>query len=84
MEVNFNIIVLLITIAVYFLLRYIKNTNDKHDKSSNLIYLICVPIFLYLGRYFYKNNNEIKPDLKVELDINSDLLTEPYPVTTTE
>lgn len=97
MEVNFNIIVITITLLVYIILRYIKyydkttiitNKDKDKDKDSNLIYIIYIPISLYLGKYFYEYKFSDAYKIKIEsnnsIHSNSDLLTEPYPVTTTD
>ena len=89
MEVNFNIIVIAITLLLYIILRYIKyydKTTIITNKDSNLIYIIYIPIGLYLGKYFYeyKFSNTIKIESNNSIHSNSNLLTEPYPVTTTD
>lgn len=88
---NFNIIVLIITIIVYIILRYNK---DPENKSSNFYYLLFVPITLYFIKYVYDisnasniinvNNPSNISSVVEDNNVIEDLLTAPYPVTTSD
>lgn len=84
MEINFNIIVLIITICFYVILRYYTQKKNKLNSSSNsnLIYVLCVPIILYISKYIYTINNVVSEIDKNTSNTIGDLLTMPYPVTT--
>lgn len=87
---NFNIIVLITTLVFYIYLRS-QNTNNVNDKnkSGNFMYLLCVPIGLYIGKYIYDLYNtskniisEVNTENIENVGSVDDLLTTPYPMST--
>lgn len=89
---NFHIFVAIITCVFYVFLRiYKSNLQDQNDKKnkksnkskSNLLYILFMPIILYITHFLYYKSNEniitnvsLKPD---SLKISEDLLSIPYP-----
>lgn len=85
---NFHTLVILSTILTYI---YFKTQLQRKKGKSNLIYIISVPIILYSGFYYYKytlpgdnHPNFIeKPASNTKSESNSDLLSIPYPQSST-
>jgi hypothetical protein len=85
MDTNFHAFVFIATIVFYIILRSYKKKEPEDKKTSNLIYVLLVPIILYTGNYFYQKNKQntlsIQEQLpSIEHSISDDLLTAPYPV----
>lgn len=74
---NFNLLVLIVTVFVYIILKMYYNKNDNNDnndkndkkkhKRSRLIYVLVVP----LGMYFYKYISN-KPNVDID-NINDNI-----------
>lgn len=65
--------------------------NNKERNKSNFIYVFFTPIILYFGKYIYDINypilNSLNPTYSTHshtptLSLSSDLLSEPYPIST--
>ena len=63
---NFHVFVLIVTIVFYIILRFYKHTVENERRNgkpkSNFIYVLFVPVILYLARFMYisvegKNTN---------------------------
>ena len=63
---NFHVFVLIATIVFYIILRFYKHTVENERRNgkpkSNFIYILFVPVILYLTRFMYisvegKNTN---------------------------
>jgi multisubunit Na+/H+ antiporter MnhB subunit len=84
MDTNFHAFVFIATIVFYIILRSYKKKEPEDKKTSNLIYVLLVPIILYTGNYFYQKNkqNTLSQEQlpSIEHSISDDLLTAPYPV----
>ena len=86
MDTNFHAFVFISTIVVYIILRSYKKSESEDKKTSNLIYVLIVPVILYGGHYYFnKNTNTIPTPTKdsisqIKESIPDDLLTAPYPV----
>lgn len=86
MDTNFHAFVFITTIVFYVVLRSYKKSEPENKKTSNLIYVLSVPIVLYGGHYFlYKNKNTLTPtqiqnNQNIESSLSDDLLTTPYPI----
>jgi heme/copper-type cytochrome/quinol oxidase subunit 2 len=89
-NMNFHIFVAIITCVFYVFLRIYKSKvqNDNKTKSkSNFIYILFIPIILYITHFLYYNeiNNDLQssPAQQIEkhnsLQISEDLLSIPYP-----
>lgn len=54
---NFHVFVLIVTIVFYIILRFYKHTVENEringKPKSNFIYILFVPITLYLTRFMY-------------------------------
>lgn len=54
---NFHVFVLIVTIVFYIILRFYKHTVENERRNgkpkSNFIYILFVPITLYLTRFMY-------------------------------
>jgi heme/copper-type cytochrome/quinol oxidase subunit 2 len=84
-NMNFHIFVAIITCVFYVFLRIYKSNiqNDNKKKSkSNFLYILFIPIVLYITHFLYSKSNENtinqieKPN---SLEISEDLLSIPYP-----
>ncbi len=57
---NFHLFVLIATIVFYIILRFYKHTVKNEKKNgkpkSNFIYILFIPIILYLTRFMYDEN----------------------------
>ena len=83
---NYHYFVLIITIVFYIILRMYKHQIKTESKNSNLVYVLFVPVILYLAQFMYDrndsstvganiiNNQVIKAD-----SITQSILTAPYP-----
>lgn len=81
MNTNFHALVFISTIIVYIILRSYKKAEPDSKKTSNLIYVLLVPIILYGGHYYFtKQSNNIVIDEIPQNNISEDILTTPYPV----
>jgi hypothetical protein len=85
MNTNFHAFVFISTIVVYIVLRSYKKSEPESKKTSNLIYVLLVPIILYGGHYYYSNYYTPKIQTNIETpsikeSVSEDLLTTPYPV----
>jgi hypothetical protein len=86
MDTNFHAFVFITTIVFYVVLRSYKKSEPETKKTSNLIYVLSVPIILYGGHYFlYKDKNTSTPTQiqhlqDTEPSLSGDLLTTPYPI----
>lgn len=83
MDTNFHAFVFITTIVFYIVLRSYKKKEPEHKKTSNLIYVLAVPIILYGGHYYlYKDKPiAIKSDLtEITSHTSEDLLSIPYPI----
>ncbi len=56
---NFNIFVLISTIIYYIVLRIYKSNIIRESSNSNFIFVLYVPIVLYICYYFFTCKNEI-------------------------
>lgn len=75
---NFHVFVLCSTIAYYFILKSYKNAiqNERDDKKqSNLIYLLFIPVTLYIAFLFTSG----QPTSDNESN-GSAILLSPYPI----
>ena len=82
---NFHIFVLIITILFYIVLKYYKYNVEKKLQKSNLLYLMFIPLVLYLTNYMYIyqenfNSNSIDDSIKSK---SESLLSMIYPDTST-
>lgn len=85
---NFHTLVILFTILTYI---YFKTQLQRKKGKSNLIYILSVPIILYSGFYYYKytlsdgdnHPNFIEKPSSNNSESNSDLLSIPYPQSST-
>jgi hypothetical protein len=91
MHTNFHAFVFISTIVVYIILRSYKKLEPKNKGSSNLIYVLLIPVILYGGQYYFNksnttNNNDIlnndilNDNILNNERVSSDILTTPYPV----
>lgn len=81
MDTNFHTLVFIFTLVVYIILRSYKKLNTDDSKSSNLIYVLLVPVILYSGNYYFNITKLNKKDtLRVSGSMSEDLLSIPYPV----
>lgn len=83
---NYHYFVLITTIIFYIILRMYKHQIKTESKNSNLVYVLFVPVILYLAQFMYDrndfstvganiiNNQHIKAD-----SITQSILTAPYP-----
>jgi amino acid permease len=95
-NMNFHIFVAIITCVFYVFLRIYKSKvqNDNKTKSkSNFIYILFIPIILYITHFLYYNEKSTftdavnirqgSPAQQIEkhnsLQISEDLLSIPYP-----
>jgi uncharacterized membrane protein len=79
---NFHIFVAIITFVFYIFLRIYKSSvqNKKNKTSSNLLYVLFLPVILYLTHFlFYNKNINIEEKVNVKSNISEDLLSIPYP-----
>jgi membrane-anchored protein YejM (alkaline phosphatase superfamily) len=82
---DFNIFVLVATIIFYVVLRYYKYQIEKHrrtkKKQSNFIYVLFVPILLYLTKFMYILQGTASNTSVVDFrdNVSEPLLTIPYP-----
>ena len=81
---NFHIFVAIITFVFYVFLRIYKSSvqNKKNKTSSNLLYVLFLPVILYLTHFLFYNKNiniEEKVNVNVKSNISEDLLSIPYP-----
>lgn len=89
MNINFHIIVFVTTIIVYIFFRVSKDPNE-YNKKSNLIFVLLTPIILYVGNYFYNKQHlhlqeyDVNSDIISDNNTSSDLLSVPYPQSTTD
>lgn len=85
MDTNFHAFVFITTIVFYIILRSYKKKEPEHKKTSNLIYVLAIPVMLYGGHYFfYKDKQVITNDsqlTEISSHTSEDLLSIPYPVT---
>lgn len=82
---DFHLFVFISTVIFYIiLLMYRKSLNipikSKMKRSSNLIYVLLIPILMYSYNYFIQNK---KIDQRDITESSESLLTKPYPVTST-
>lgn len=60
---NFHIFVLTSTLVYYILLRFYKrsvvNQTKTDGESSNLIYVLFVPVLLYLTKFLFFNTSQV-------------------------
>lgn len=79
---NYHIFVIICTLIYYFVLqsfkRQNKEDNDNEKSNSNLIYLLFVPLVLYLSKWLFMDSNikdlksnPIKEKGIVERDLDS-------------
>ena len=58
---NFHVFVLIVTIVFYIILRFYKHTVENERRNgkpkSNFIYVLFVPVTLYLTRFMYISTN---------------------------
>lgn len=85
---NFHMFVLISTVIFYILLRiYKKSINKGKKKQSNLIYVLIVPLMMYLYHFMYIEKDVRQVDNvidKLETVVQStlpseSLLTSPFP-----
>jgi len=94
---EFHIFVLVTTIVYYMMLKSFKKNiqskmtkklskrprrNKKRQQENNFIYVIFLPVMLYLGGYvlLYNTNHSMLTNLQVYNPLSSDsLLSAPYP-----
>lgn len=59
---NFHVFVLIVTIVFYIILRFYKYTVENEKKNgkpkSNFVYVLFVPVTLYLTRFMYISSVE--------------------------
>ena len=86
MDTNFHAFVFISTIVVYIILRSYKKSEAEYKKTSNLIYVLLVPVILYGGHYYFnkpaniiviQNKDSIS---QIKESLSDDLLSAPYPV----
>jgi hypothetical protein len=80
MDTNFHAFVFISTIVVYIILRSYKKSETEDKKTSNLIYVLLVPVILYGGHYYFNNKNTIPIISQIKESMSDELLTTPYPV----
>lgn len=82
MDTNFHAFVFIATFVVYVILKSYKKTEPENKKTSNLIYVLFVPLILYGGHYYYNRNTPIPNTItnSHNSSVSEDLLTTPYPV----
>jgi multisubunit Na+/H+ antiporter MnhB subunit len=85
MNINFHAFVFTSTIIVYIILKSYKKSKPEYKKTSNLIYVLLVPVVLYSGNYYFnKNINQQNILIETQSSINDamseNLLTKPYPI----
>lgn len=85
---NFHVFVLISTILYYIILRSYKGSiisNERETKStktkSNFIYILFLPILLYIFYYFfiYKKESIVTSDTDNSTVISHNLMSAPYP-----
>lgn len=87
MDTNFHAFVFITTIVFYIILRSYKKKEPEHKKTSNLIYVLAIPIILYGGHYFFYKDKDKSVTLnnsqltEISSHTSEDLLSIPYPVT---
>lgn len=63
---NFNIFVLICTVIFYIVLRmYKKNVNEKRNGKSNLLYVLFLPLVMYLCHFMYSSPSTIESTNKI-------------------
>lgn len=86
MDANFHAFVFISTIVFYVILRSYKKKEPEHKKTSNLIYVLLVPVILYGGNYFLYKKDNIPLSLNNNVPSSTssshseDLLSIPYPI----
>lgn len=80
---NIHVYVLFVTFVMYLVLRNYKKKllNDKDTqskKSSNMLYLMIVPIAIY-GYDFLTNTSDVHPIDSIMDSKSVELLKKPYP-----
>lgn len=81
---NFHVFVLSSTILFYVLLRSyrssVESNNTTKKRHSNLIYILFIPITLYVFYYFFVYREKAQTmDVIVNSPISEGLMTIPYP-----
>jgi len=84
---NYHYFVLITTIVFYIILRMYKHQIKTESKNSNLVYVLFVPVILYLTQFMYNKNGfsgangaNIINNIPVKTDsVTQSLLTAPYP-----
>lgn len=89
---NFHIFVVISTIIFYILLRFYKYRIQKKQKGSNsksnLVYVLFLPLILYLVQFMYINKFDIGSQVKESVINNNNnigdyvsesLLSTPFP-----
>jgi len=88
MTINFHIFVLICTILFYFILYFFKKStsDDKKKSGSHLLYVLYVPFILYISNYLFSIEYIDSGDISSTVSNNkteiTELLTSPYPVST--
>lgn len=81
---NFHVFVLLSTLLYYLLLRSYKNSviadKSKIRKKSNLIYLLFLPILMYIFYYLFLKREQKSINITEQMS-SEDLMSRPYPDT---
>ena len=89
MIMNFHIYVLITTVLYYIVLKMFKKESSNETKKTNyFIYILFVPILLYITRYIYFLTSkdietvQIKKPSTISSSSSSSVLSEPYPAST--
>ena len=79
---NYHYFVLITTIVFYIILRMYKHQIKTESKNSNLVYVLFVPVILYLAQFMYDRNDfsTVVYNRPIKADsITQSILTAPYP-----
>ena len=86
---NIHIIVIIATIIFYFYLTQRKENKGTQGTSTedlarqgSLLYLLYVPLIIYSGYYYFVRDSNIPILPNINSNISDDLLSEPFPTTT--
>lgn len=87
MNTNFHAFVFISTIVVYIILRSYKKSEPEEKKTSNLIYVLLVPVILYSGHYYFNKTSSqgtIIETPNTQSSVSEELLTTPYPISSSD
>ena len=85
MNINFHFFVSISTLVFIFFLKHYKSSlikkYDQDKKHHSFIYVLFLPIILYLAYYLFiiKDTTKLNTAINLLENLSEDIITSPYP-----